>query len=43
MVTVLTETNATESTIPPGESHLKDELWLITSDTAAVTGWSTKP
>ena len=43
MVTVLTETSATEIAVHPGESHSKDELWLSSAETAAITGWSMKP
>ena len=43
MVTVLTETSATELAGVPGESHSNGELWLSASDTAAITGWSMKP
>ena len=43
MVTVLTETSATELQAGPGESHPSDELWLSSTDTAAITGWSMKP
>ncbi len=43
MVTVLTETSATELAGVPGELHSDDELWLSASDTAAITGWSMKP
>jgi len=43
MVTILTETSATEVTAEPGESHSSDELWLSTTDTTAITGWSMKP
>ncbi len=43
MVTVLTETSATEVSPEPGESHSNDELWLSTTDTTAITGWSMKP
>ena len=43
MVTVLTETSATELAGRPSESHSTDELWLSNSDTAAITGWSMKP
>ena len=42
MVTVLTETSATELAGRPSESHSTDELWLSNSDTAAITGWSMK-
>ena len=38
MVTVLTETNATEVAAELGES-----LWLRTTDVTAITGWSMKP
>ena len=49
MVTVLTETSATELKAGPGVPHSldglrsKDELWLSATDTAAITGWSMKP
>jgi hypothetical protein len=43
MVTVLTETSATELAAKPGESHPKHELWLSSAETAAITGWSMKP
>ena len=43
MVTVLTDTSATELAGVPGGSHSNDELWLSASDTAAITGWSMKP
>ncbi len=43
MVTVLTETSATELKTGPGESRPSDELWLSAADTAAITGWSMKP
>ena len=43
MVTVLTETSATELTRTTGGSHSNEELWLTASDTAAITGWSMKP
>ena len=43
MVTVLTETSGIEIAVQPGESHSKDELWLSSVDTAAITGWSMKP
>ena len=43
MVTVLTETSATELTRTTGGSHSNDELWLTASDTVAITGWSMKP
>ncbi len=38
MVTVLTETSATEVAAELGES-----LWLKTTDATAITGWSMKP
>ncbi|MCH7737566.1 MAG: hypothetical protein IH872_09225 [Chloroflexi bacterium] len=43
MVIVLTETSATELAVGPGEPHPVDELWLSTTDTTAITGWSMKP
>jgi hypothetical protein len=43
MVTVLTETSATELAGVPSGPHSNDELWLSASDTAAITGWSMKP
>ena len=43
MVTVLTETSATELEAGPGGSHPSEELWLGSTDTAAITGWSMKP
>ncbi len=43
MVTVLTETSATEIEARAGETHPSDELWLSSTDTAAITGWSMKP
>ena len=43
MVTVLTETSATEIEASAGETHPSDELWLSATDTAAITGWSMKP
>ena len=43
MVTVLTETSATEIAVEPGGPHPKLELWLGSADTAAITGWSMKP
>lgn len=43
MVTVLTETSATELAAQPGESHSNDDLWLSATDTTAITGWSMKP
>jgi len=43
MVTVLTETSATELESQPGGAHTNYELWLSTTDTTAITGWSMKP
>ena len=43
MVTVLTETSATEIAVEPGGPHPNVELWLGSADTAAITGWSMKP
>ena len=43
MVTVLTETGASELSAEPGESHSNDELWLGKTDATAITGWSMKP
>ena len=43
MVTVLTETSATEIKAGPGVPHSNDELWLSATDTATITGWSMKP
>ena len=43
MVTVLTETSATELESQTGGSHTTDELWLSTTDATAITGWSMKP
>ena len=43
MVTVLTETSATEVAAQPAESHSNADLWLSTTDTTAITGWSMKP
>ena len=43
MVTVLTKTSATASDAGPGESHSNNELWLSSTDTASITGWSMKP
>ena len=42
MVTVLTETSATELDAGPGESDYNNELWLSSTDTASITGWSMK-
>ena len=39
MVTVLTETSATELAAQSGESHSKDELWISAIDTTKITGW----
>ena len=41
MITVLTETNATQVAAEPGSSQ--DALWLSAADTHAATGWSIKP
>ncbi len=43
MVTVLTETSATELKAGSGVPHSNNELWLSATDTAAITGWSMKP
>ena len=43
IVTVLTETSATEVAAQSGESHSKDELWLSAIDTTEIIGWSMKP
>ena len=43
MVTVLTETSATELEAGPDGPGSIDELWLSAGDTAKITGWSMKP
>jgi hypothetical protein len=43
MVTVLTETSATDIEVASVRPNTNDELWLSATDTAAITGWEMKP
>jgi len=43
MVTVLTETSATDLAVASVGPITNDDLWLSATDTAAITGWAMKP